>query len=237
MSWRRCKWKWNITVHYWFSLHGTTDHGGIICICVCCSRRRRLRRRRRSARFLTNNLLFYDWSLCLQKNRFAPFFALLTNSSFSLSLSLSLVRSLFSFFLFSFAISVVVVALRSHSSPEREKEKRKIFVCRLLHNKQHAPIESEWRCCIGQHYSDLFTMNGWRETTANDRERESERKENVVHANVFWLVNTTRDEKISPNKSSLGKERERDVSREQVTNRNIYLYFFFFVFNSIKFYL
>jgi hypothetical protein len=35
-------------------------------------------------------------------------------------------------------------------------------VCRLLHNKQHAPSESEWWCCIEQHYSDLFIMNGCR---------------------------------------------------------------------------
>jgi hypothetical protein len=98
-------------------------------------------------------------SVC-KKNRFAPFFALLTNSSFSRF-------SFYRFFVFFF-----------FSSPKRAREreqerKRKIFVCRLLHNKQHAPSESEW-CCIGQHYSDLFIMNGCRT-----------RKRNVVHANVF----------------------------------------------------
>lgn len=107
-------------------------------MCVC---------RRRSARFLTNNLLFYDWSLCLQKNRFAPFFALLTNSSFSL------------YFFFSFSFLSRLLARSLSLFTEKRERKRKIFVCRLLHNKQHAHSKIEWWCCIGQHYSDPFIMN------------------------------------------------------------------------------
>jgi zinc transporter ZupT len=114
-------------------------------------------------------------SVC-KKNRFAPFFALLTNSSLSLSLSLSLSRclsfSLSFLFLFFFLFLFLFFFVHSHHHHHRyrhhhrrrrrrrrcrrrysllsialilllrETEKRKIFVCRLLHNKQQAPTES-----------------------------------------------------------------------------------------------
>jgi len=41
------------------------------------------------------------------------------------------------------------------------------------------------------------------------------RKRNVVHANVFSLVNTIQEEKIRPKKSSLGKENNEEEEEEK----------------------